>query len=877
VRHMPRRAVATVALLALTLVTAPFVARADETSCGGRIKTTSGPLFEWMSIDAPRFSVGGRDLVSYAVDPSNGDHLYATNGTVVAVSRDGGCKWKETYTFDLPVGGEIRKIVAPAVDRAALAVATPVGPSVVVTDDKGATWSTGGTGLPPQGDPETFVAVRTIPGGLFMGIDFGGGALDALYASVDGGQTWLLRSDLSDARVNGGIDGISIDDMNPQSLWAWGTGGLYHSKNGGAAFTPVNEFNGKPTVNTVARGGSVMTFLPESRPRPKSSVSKNNGNTWLFNPSPGKVTSADHGPEQDSIVISAAGLAYIYNPNLFIWHDLEAPNPGFTDVRFHTGGGLSIFGRTARTIERSVDAPPVGCLLRNDCRLPIFIGPNVSLRQPPGETRKETRLGPDGRRVVLTPGESKTVPYRLRMPETPVPLDVYFLVDTSSSMTQTLKGLGHSLGGIVNGLHERRIDVKFGLAEFRAYPSKGPADTSEEKNYVYKQIAQIPASLGDLEEAIEGLAPEAGGHYDAHIEALYQTATGDGVDVFPVGVSNEHDVPRGLQADFRDKAVRVVIHASDESFKSNKDADSVDPRNAGDAPPPDIRPVGEVIDALNAQEIKHVGLSIGKEPREDLKKVSQRTDTLATGPVDCDANGTTDLQTGDPLVCLLRSTQSNKAFNLVPPVVGLLRAVQEQTKVSLEARKGEAVVRQISPRVHEGVVLQTDDDLEFDVTYRCSRSQAGNWFPVRLQAVANIPLNAAVDARVVCKDEPADPDLPVSSLAPLVAFLVPPPPPPPPAPVSQLNPATQSQSQAQAQAAAAHQEQEEKQLAYVASFDEAQFSEETELAMSVYRSHREVPAEAFLGMGAVAAGMMLAAAVALRRRHQIRLALQRRV
>jgi hypothetical protein len=615
-----------------------------------------------------------------------------------------------------------------------------------------------------------------------------------------------------------------------------------------------------------------MVFLPEDKPT-GAQISYDNGQSWFrVAPTSGSATAADHGPGPGSIVMSAGGRAYIYNSNAFEWFDLEAPNPGFTDIRFQFGGGPSVFGRTARTIERlaGFSGREDICRVQANCPIALAPGPDVSLIERPEQTRANTSLGPTGRRIVLKRGESRPVTYRLRLPERPVPLDVFFLVDTSNSMTRTINGLLASLGDIANGLVRENIDVEFGLAEYKSYPTKNPPD-EDEKNVVYRRVVDIPAPLPALEAGLESLRAAAGGHYDAHLRALYETAIGEGQDVWPAGIENQGDVAPGQQATFRAKGLRVVIHASDERFGREGELDVTKTPQQG--PPPDIPSFDEAIAALNDKEIEHVGLSVGRQPVKDMQRVSSGTGTFAAGPVDCDGDGAMDIAAGAPLVCRLSSYQVDKASNLVPAVLGLLRAIQHRSSVSLDVAKGEAVVRNISPAVHEGVLLQTENLLEFEVTYRCGAAQAGKRFPVRLQARSDIPLGTAVDATVVCKEEPVD--LPVSALAPLVAFIVPPPPPPPPAPVSQLNPATQTQAQAQAQGAAAHQEQEETQAAFVTSYDETEFQEEAEFAMSSYRSRREVPAEALLGVGGVAAGMMFAAAVALRRRHQVRLALQR--
>lgn len=871
-----RKGTALVALLAMFVVAAPFLSPAAAATCGGRIVDNGF----WRTIQKPDFSSGGKDLSAYGVDPTDPKKFYASNGTVVAVSRDGGCRWEETFTggdlATLPGSSYVvSKIINPQPEVAVLMVDQQVGssrPAIFITTDGGETWTEGGAGLPPNGQPEMIVAAKSVPTTLFLAVDVGGGALDLLYVSTDSGATWLLRSDLTALRGDPGIQGISVDGLNPAWVWAWGTGGLYRSTNGGAAFSPIDDFVGQITTWLAAHGGEDTVFLPAATPNPQASNSKNNGDTWFRIGAPGSVTSSEHGPGADQVAITAGGAVYAYHAPSFRWLDLEAPQGGAVDVRLRAGAEPSLFVRNSDAIMQ-LRSPNLDGTFNPTGSIPP--GRNVSLIEPPDLTTKKTKFGPDGRKIKLGIGDSKTVSYNLTMPPREVPLDVYFLIDSSSSMTRTINGLATSIQGIINGLNRARIDVQFGLAEYRSYPSRNPPRPDIEDNFVYKRVARIPATLPELEAAIEGLQADAGGFYDAHLGALYQAATGEGEDVFPEGVPNDADVPPGLQAEFREKALRVVINASDEPFGRSEGSNGfIGGTDPTEAPPPTIPSFEAVASAFNAKGIRHVGLAIGKAVIEDMQRMARDTGTFATAPVDCDGNGTVDLATDAPLVCFLRSTQSDAGINLVPAVVGLLRAIQEQVPVTLSVDKGAAVVKKITPETHEGVILQTANRLRFDVKYTCGEAQAGKRFKVKLRAGSTVRLDRRVTTTVVCTEEPGDELFPVPLIPPLIALAIPPPP-PPPAPVTQLNPATQAQSQAQAQGAAAHQEQEEPQLAVVTAFHPESFEEEAQFAMTAYRDRRRLPAEAYLGVGAVAVGMMMSAAFALRRRHQLRYQRQR--
>ncbi|MCA1707079.1 MAG: VWA domain-containing protein, partial [Actinobacteria bacterium] len=481
---------------------------------------------------------------------------------------------------------------------------------------------------------------------------------------------------------------------------------------------------------------------------------------------------------------------------------------------------------------------------------------------------------------------SETVDYELRLPQRPVPLDVYFLVDTSNSMYETLAGLRRSIQGIINGLAEEQIDVQFGLGEYRAYPYSCPPG-QDKNNFVYRQDEDIAPVGPALEEALESLTPDAGGFYDSHLGALYQAATGAGQDVFPSGTQNEADVDAGQDATFREKALRVVINATDEVFGRETPDEGIGQNITNPScalqPTPDIPSFDEVITALSEREIKQVGLSISNTAESsyrDLATVARGTDTEANVPVDCNGDGEADIPSGAPLVCRLRPTGSQDGLNLVPAVVGLLNSVQDQVDVGLKVTKGDAVVDNLSPLIYPSVLLQTAKSLRFQVDFHCSRSQAGKKFEVDLAADSSVPFpNAVSDATVICQKLPPEKK---KKKPPVVAPLVPPliptvaalaaaPPPPPPPTVSNLSSASQAQSQAQAQGATATQEQKEPQLALAQAYFQAQDDAdyETELAMTAYHGAKDYPpAGAMFAIGFVVVSLMGSGLVVMRRRER---------
>jgi hypothetical protein len=630
----------------------------------------------WVTIDAPAFSRGGPAISAHAVDPASKDVLYATNGSVVAVSRDGGCKWKETFssTAQLPGGSAtITSIVTPQPGRALLLIkedAAASRPRVVSSNDGGVSWQEAGAGLPPTGRPTFLSAAPSNPLVLYLGVSLGGDSVDLLFASTDGGASFVLRSEPTDLRPTVNIVGLEADPLDAETLWAYGPGGLFRSNNGGRSFTLVDEFNGQQVsvVDVFHVPGSLARIAAATPQTGESVVSNDGGDTWFRNLVPSPVDSAAHGATAGEIVITAGGSVYGYHEPSFEWIDLGAPSHDVTGMVAQRAGSVTYFGHSSSAILHYTGlADPV---LPGPG--PIDIGRDVSLLTPPEIAAREAKLTPDGKKIRLKAGATKTVTYELDLPKRPLPLDVFFLADTSDSMTRTLDGLASSLEGIVNGLAQERIDVEFGIAEYRAYPRRrvppNPDPFFDEPNLIYRRLQNIAKVGPGLAQAIEGLEPAGGGVYDAQLGALYQAATGEGQSASslgpaPQGSPNNRDVPPGQQATFRQKSLRVVINATDESFGDSDGGG--DPGNfegpspTNFEPPPDIPSFDEVIDAFNARDIKHVGISIGRAPYRDLAKVSEGTGTLAEGGVDCDGNGIADLAGGDALVCALRLDQSS--------------------------------------------------------------------------------------------------------------------------------------------------------------------------------------------------------------------------
>lgn len=856
-----------VGLLASLVLSAPFAlgpARA-QVPCGV-------PVGDWTSIPAPAFTDGGRALVDFAVAPPKPTLMYATNGTVVMRSTDGGCVWRESYKAapaTVPVGGGdpgvIESVVAAesSPTRAYLSIQETVGPAarpnVLRTDNAGATWQPASAGLPPTGAPAFLRVAPSDPDTAYLAIAVQG-VVELLYGTNDGGLTWTPRSNFGQG-PGSEISDIKVDPLDANDVWAATSSGLYRSTDGGRTFAPIQEFVDIPTraVDIFhAPGGpaSILGFTPQG-----ALISDDGGDNWLKVDDRGDATSVAHGHVAQSRVMSASGKVWVYIPNLFSWVDARAPHAnvrGLQSARVATPG---FYGFTDTTIEHY--GGPVGI----DVEIPpkTVVIPDLSLLDPEVPVERPARLSPDDKVIKIDAGESKEVPYRLEVPKSRTPLDVYFLVDTSSSQNKFLVGMVKALEGIINGLRSAGVDVQFGMAEYRNYPHSDPprlgprgspcqggaTATCYETNFVYRQVQDIAPTVAGIEQALENVEAGGGGHYNAQAAALLHTAIPEGEDVEPIGPSHT-DVAPNTNATFRKNALHVAVILSDEEF--------VYKALPGDPTPPDLPSFAEVRDALNEKAIKQVGISLeyrgAARATGDMEDMAEATGATAPpGGVDCDGDGLVDIAADKALVCQVDKEEVENGGSLAPAIVNLVESIRTRSSLELAVAARDEIVQKVSPEVYHSVALQRSNKLNYLVTFRCPLNLAGKRFPVKLTATGLTP-QISTRATVVCRsvakskkdDEELVPPFPFEQVLGLIPLVPVSPPPPLTEIASSTQAQAQSQAQAQAQAAAAAQRQEQPQLAFVHAMHAMRQRAQEEYAMSSYQEpEMPTPAVALAG------------------------------
>jgi hypothetical protein len=400
-----------------------------------------------------------------------------------------------------------------------------------------------------------------------------------------------------------------------------------------------------------------------------------------------------------------------------------------------------------------------------------------------------------------------------------------------------------------------KVDVRFGLGEYKDYPIAGYGDPVE-GDVPYRQTRDLGPADGELVAAIESLEASGGGRVhipESQLTALYQSATGEGEQGF---------VEPGQEAGFRRDALKVVIHITDAPFDNSP---------AHPSPPFD-----SVARELKARGILQVGLGVwgqngSKAALPWLINMAEATDTVAPVPVDCDDDGTVDIERDAPLVCEITGEASAGVAALAPPILSTLKALTDAADVALVPTGGEAFISSIAPSVYQDVNVKVPNVLDFKLVASCPRSGSDGGV-IDLVSTVTQETVAGTAIKVICGPVEPDKAIPPKEEDPPVAVVPPalapqpgiapiPPPPAPPAPVTQ----TQPQPNPHVQGALAQQEQDQVQVALAASFDQVG---EGEYAFSSYsRRSRGPGAGPILYMTAL---VMTAAAAgfALKRRAQ---------
>ena len=829
-------------------------------------------LGEWEAVRAPRFAQrtlgAGPEVTAYAVHPYRPSRRFATNGTSVERTDDGGCTWREVHVLpDAPsdedpqsvAGSRIVELVVPedprGADRLLLLVQDEGGaPHVLVSEDGGTTpFERRDDGLPARARATDLMVSPSNPDFLFLSVKATGepgkaapalpaplpavpdlpGLPDvpglgeptatspgALYASVDGGRTWEARLDLADLSSNAsGIDALTGDPVAPNRLWALADGVLLASRDAGRSFDGA-----APTAQEQrARGWRITALAAASRPSSPARLlaltasSAQGGGPRLLRSTDGGATFDEvqaPGPVESAALVGAGrGVLAVSTTSpvrLLTTPDPFAAEPVFTDrTPLPTDVPLSVV--SDRSELPTLHARTKSALLR-------YIGRAVAVRPPDaapvGDAVTGTGLpplrpasiAPSAVELTLQVGEQRRVNHVLTPPLRRTPLDLFVLVDTSESMVDDLAALRGDLVDLVDHLRRAGVDLEVGLGEFKG----------QESSVAYRRVVGVGPDQVAFRRGLDALRADGFGE-EAQLIALDQALTGRGETAADL-------VPAACKASPRDPD-RFVLN----------ERRTAPPTIAGQQA--DFRPgaVPVVLTVTDTNFLRPAGTPLKPDCTVDVEGVAGRyrdagVFQVGVGLDDVDNPArAADLLLGASITGALQppgrtcapgivSSQPapavcRRAVDLAPSLERLVSAATEPADLTVVAPAGSVVRPETT--LLRAVDLREGSPLDLPVTYSCLDVEPGSYTgDLGVQLDGRTVARVAVQVRCELAPQVAAPPLPPPAVAavPLIGLLPPPaalPPPAPPAQVVQPQVQTQPQAQAQTQVQTGTQDQEQ--------------------------------------------------------------------
>ena len=842
----------------------------------------------WIRIKAfrPAPGEGPQEIVDFAPAPHKANRIYATNGTVVKVSTNGGCTWNplaERSNIKVPGGQHetdiFTSIAAPANDVIWVTSYDDAGgvprPRVHkyegITPTGDAEHSQPENGLPQVGKPVEFLASLDDPFTNFMLIEEPADTEHArpettrrLYASYVpqttppevGMQLGLTWKHVPTPASLGSIEGIAIGPSN--GVWAW-SGNVAALTLDPELDEPTwkehDDFGGKVHgVDVNRRGQALIAYDGQQGTRGR--IADENGNLAKQDGAlPVAPVTMAHGLIRgDNRILSGDKKTFAYDSSVRRWVNVTPPgNPGaLRGLTMANGAAVPILlGHTKDAFYRFDTFDGEAFVPQsNDARLIDGELVHSEFLQP--------HFFPRYQEVTVEPGKVKNVTAEFRMPAFANPLDVFFMVDTTGSMQPAIDALRRDILKIARGLKIKLgQQACFGLGEFKDFAAGQALDVYHVRHKI--SACETDSELPRIREALGKMMAGGGGADlpEAHTIALEQMMTGDG-QPNPYVAPNE-------DAEFRHDAYKVVVLISDAGFRQSSG----------------YPPLPRVAELLKSSEVRIVNVLVQTndtshiQGRVDMTELGLATDSVAPpGGVDCNDNqrvDPADVKPGQPIIC----DWIQDGFDMGRLIVNLLLGVEDPGTVAVTVDDPHDVVgdEPVKGTLSSIMNLKRDVKLPFTLPATCTPAQDGLDLPVTLNAsVRALPVDAEGEIVVKCRSVPVVPKPPVRRPPPPV-------PPEPPIPVvprvpipvmvpPPLNPPAQPPANMNLNAGFSQQEEQQLQLAAVTqgAGEEAQDQEELELAMSgLEQDTSATPVAAFLAGAAV---LSAATGVAYRRRLQ---------
>jgi photosystem II stability/assembly factor-like uncharacterized protein len=856
----PRRRVI-VALAAMSAIACAGIASAHyppgpAKPCPGGTDAVLHKPAAWFVIKAPPQL---DRIVTHAAGRPDGSWVLASDGAKVMRSEDGGCTWEPSFdvttidTGDTHVLPRVSTLVFPDGGATALmvleGVAGKAGGRVLRSTDGGANWQAAGAGLPALGAVRDLAAAPSDANALYaalahddnLGESDPAGVSGALYASTDGGRSWEARSQGDQ------LDRVAVDPADPARLWAVRANHtVERSSDGGRTWAQVRMPVADPDPVAlkwrdlaIARNpGKPATIVVVASPTATSDVSAivasvDDGKSFHVLPSDGlgPVTGVTFGNSANQVLIVSGSSStafrgpgvHAYDIDYQVWRDVDDAQLNSlweprrvalsTGLRGHEGYGSIQLRRSgpggpdALARYDPPDPPPKDLTLLSQ---PACVDQPYS--PPPPPDQEPVEFTPGSLDVALKPGTPRRVPLDTDLAAVPAPLDLYFLVDTTTSMDQPIDAVLCSIRRVQRQLGERGVDVWMGVGAYQ-----------DRYDYRYRRYADLAPPGPALVDVLQNIHTRQGKEEPMR-SGLYQTATGAGLDYmdtdsdFNTGGLRDVQVtvPRGQQASFRPDAFHTVVVVGNEPYN---------PTTPGE-PSPD-----QVVAALKAKKALALGMQIVQTPAEQVTRhdgqrttaheqlMNQQLRFFASGTgavapaggVDCDGDGQVDIATGQPLVCQIRDDSVRESLS--DTLVALLKTFRDKRDVELVPRQTSGLQVSVENGRAASVDVGKPYELGSTLVLGCTAAQAGRTFPLALDVRVAGKVIGTLEGDATCgrlakhvaprprhpsAGHPAAPaHTRPAPVAPVTAppatpqptpgvAVAPPPPPPAPAPVSPL-------------------------------------------------------------------------------------------
>lgn len=835
------------------------VQAAPQPACGGHVSDAGNG---WRGIRPP-FPSGPSKVTHVVATPYVPDRMFATNGSEVMLTNDGGCHWIGVV---IPKAGSLLGVL-PAPLSSVLTIPTTTSvtalaaPSSATISNRayvgledsslvrnalrigyydGNFWRYDASGLPSSGRVVEIAGSPTAPTIAYAMVD-STSSIDqnpGLYVTRDGGKTWSLRNP---SAQSSNLHGLKVDPNVPTLIYALGGNGLQTSNDGGLTFTPGTRSGRDIASYDVANGGGSARIVQGHTTGSYYDRSNDAGSNWAAVRAPVIAKEVAIQPTIDQVGVSDGKQLWL-EPSSDV-HKACNVTPGVgapTQLQFTAplASGYAAVGVRGDAIVRAVfKLDKCGTIVIKGSDLtPIILLPQVLPHQFP------STLLPGRTAVSLPPGGHQDVNYRLLLPRTPSPIDVMFLVDTTDSMTHTIDGLRQDLKQIVNDLATVGLDVQFGVGDFHDYPPTdfAPGD-GEIGDYPYRLDAKIGRVTAVLQAALSKLHASGGGDPpEADLTALYQSTTGAGQRI------GRHVLVRpGLQAGYRPDALKLAVLATDAPF--HQESDYLTPswsRTMSTLRSYGVHPIGIAVERVDGQ-----GATAGFPSLSDENRLTTQTGSVAPrGGVDCNGDLKVDIGAGAPFVCklpIVRTSTANvggitigsktQPVKLAPAITTAAESLADFRTVGLQFKGHPGIARVVGPSPLPRVNLKSDNTIDFTVRFTCPKLRHPQTFNLGVDAGAVGRVFASSAAKVQCGAVPpphhAAVISPLAAAAAVAPIAAPPAAPPAPAnPVPNANP--NPNPALNANVGFASQEEQQRQLAFANADAGIEEDTSTEMAMS---------------------------------------------